>query len=1561
MANDGSVDSAVAKATVTVSPANNAPVVDLDTGAGGNDSTATFSETPSGSTPVSIAAAAGVSDPDNANLASATITLTNHPDGAAESLSVNTTGTSITASSYNSGTGVLTLTGSDTVAHYQQVLQTLKYDNSAHPPDNADRLVNVTVNDGSVDSNSATATVHVVPLDDPPVVDLNGAGAGFDTTTSFTEGSGSTTLAGAADVTDSDTANLQSADVTLTNRPDGNAESLSADTTGTSITADAYNSTTGVLHLHGADTVAHYQQVLRTVAYNNSSDTPNTTARSITFKANDGQQDSNVATATLSVTPTNDAPTVDLNGSGTGGLDTTPSFTEDGGAVSLGSNADVSDPDNANLASATITLTNHPDGNAESLSVNTTGTSITAGSYNSGTGVLTLSGSDTLAHYQQVIRTLAYNNTSQNPSSANRIVNVTVNDGSVDSATAKATISVTPVNDAPTVDMSGGGGSIDSNAAFTEDSSPQHPGSGPVALGASADAADVDNANLASADVTLTNHPDGSAESLAANTAGTSITVDAYNSTTGVLHLHGADTVAHYQQVIRTVKYDNSSNTPSSTNRDVTTKVNDGSLDSTAAHTTVTVTPTNDAPTAVNQTFNGANSAVGNTTLDVGTTASSPDKHISGSLLTGSSDPDGPSAVSVVAATGQATTAGGSVDINADGSFVFHPKAGFTGDDTFSYTVTDGMDTTTKTVTVHVQSMVWYADSAAVTNGNGTSNSPFNTLAAAAGHGLNGAGGAGDDDSPGDVIFLKGSFTGGLALENNQNVYGQRFGLVVGSDTLAAPTGSNASIAGGLVLASGNTIQAIDLGNAGGAALGGSTVGTATMDTGTNGSGSINNATGKAVDISGGTLSMAFTGVSSGSTTGSSTDAIRLDNTQGTFTGSGGTLQNATDQDVDISGTNTSDDIAFTYDGSIADTTGTVVNVSGQSGGTKDFNGTIGTAGTPAGAISLSSNTGATVRFDGGTILSTGASNAFSATGGGTVDVTDPNALGTAPDNTLATTTGRAVNIASTTIGAAGVTFRSVSASGAPNGIVLSSTGSTGPFLVSGDGSTTAGLFDRDGSGGTIGGATGDAVSLSNASNVTLRQMNINSPALDGVEATGGGSIKLSAMSIDTPGASNPAPGGDGFGTGNGVRLENVTGASAVDNNSRIYNWQASQSNAIVLHNTSTDFTSFTLDHSLVTTSATGAAGFHANINGATSGTVSLTNNEFTLIDQNAAQILNNGSGTITGIVQRNNFHDADATSGDGNNTLYLALAGSGQLNFTIGGPTAADGNTFHNLARLATLAGVLQVDSATVNKNGSTLNGTIQHNTISNDAGFVNGRRGIDVQIEASSSTHDNHNITIADNTVTNVSKQGVSVTQVTVGNSTISNSTITIQNNQLGTLASPVGTEGAVDSGSGLEYEDNFALGTDTASITTDLNIIGNSVFNNNSSAGVGTTVDLTNREIGSSNSSQLDATILGNTINNANAAGSAFRLLNSAGSGASPDTCLDLNAANTTPNSITSGANGFQLTNNAGPYAIEGMAAGSQTTAAVASFLSPRNNNQTVTAGGAAGTFQGEPTNC
>ena len=153
----------------------------------------------------------------------------------------------------------------------------------------------------------------------------------------------------------------------------------------------------------------------------------------------------NTATTTTSVTTT--VTTADTTDN-----DWTASFTENGVAVSIADiDSSIFDGDSANMQSGAITLTNQTTG--DRLLVN--GSAAASGTLASGIAwtrtdtSVTLSGSFTKAEYADAIELVQFENTTENPSTTPRIINVTVNDGTVDSNVAVATINVTPVDDAP--------------------------------------------------------------------------------------------------------------------------------------------------------------------------------------------------------------------------------------------------------------------------------------------------------------------------------------------------------------------------------------------------------------------------------------------------------------------------------------------------------------------------------------------------------------------------------------------------------------------------------------------------------------------------------------------------------------------------------------------------------------------------------------------------------------------------------------------------------------------------------------------------------------------------------------------------------------------------------------------------------------------------------------------------------------------------------------------------------------------------------------------------------
>ncbi len=254
---------------------------------------------------------------------------------------------------------------------------------------------------------------------------------------------------------------------------------------------------------------------------------------------------------------------------------------------------------------------------------------------------------------------------------------------------------------------------------------------------------------------------------------------------------------------------------------------------------------------------------------------------------------------------------------------------------------------------------------------------------------------------------------------------------------------------------------------------------------------------GPVVDITRATIDLQPTSIRS---TGSAGLGFQLDTVAGTFsTGVASVINTAASQAFVVSGGTAN----VSYAGSIASTTVQPVLISGNTAGTINLSGPVSATGL---GVALNSNTGATINFSGGLTLNTGTSTAFNATGGGTVTVT-----GAA--NTLNTTTGTALNVASTTIGASGLIFRSISSSGAVNGIVLNTTGASGGLTVTGNsgGQCGGGVSAptppativvpniADCTGGSILASTNAGIDLINTRNVSLTRMRIANGSDDGI------------------------------------------------------------------------------------------------------------------------------------------------------------------------------------------------------------------------------------------------------------------------------------------------------------------------------------------------------------------------------------------------------------------------------------------------------------------------------
>ena len=117
---------------------------------------------------VSIAAAGPtITDADGDDMVSATIVLTNAQAG--DLLVVGTLPPGISIDPSSTATQIV-LTGAASMADYQAAIQAVSYMSTSQAPSETPRVIEVTVNDGTSDSNTATTTITVNAIDDAPTI-----------------------------------------------------------------------------------------------------------------------------------------------------------------------------------------------------------------------------------------------------------------------------------------------------------------------------------------------------------------------------------------------------------------------------------------------------------------------------------------------------------------------------------------------------------------------------------------------------------------------------------------------------------------------------------------------------------------------------------------------------------------------------------------------------------------------------------------------------------------------------------------------------------------------------------------------------------------------------------------------------------------------------------------------------------------------------------------------------------------------------------------------------------------------------------------------------------------------------------------------------------------------------------------------------------------------------------------------------------------------------------------------------------------------------------------------
>jgi hypothetical protein len=720
-----------------------------------------------------------------------------------------------------------------------------------------------------------------------------------------------------------------------------------------------------------------------------------------------------------------------------------------------------------------------------------------------------------------------------------------------------------------------------------------------------------------------------------------------------------------------------------------------------------------------------------------------------------------------LAISGNTSPSNGSVSFNnATGLFTYTPNRGYTGGDSFTYTVGNGFGNVIGTVNLTVANRVWYIDVTAAGGGDGRSHTPYNTIGA---FNTVNSGGV-PNPQVGDIIILRdGNYTEGLTLRNNQRVIGDGwsgsfataagFSLALGHSVAGFsdinPTINPTGGAHGVNLASGNHIYGLTAANTStGFGFRGTSVGNLFIRE------SSKNGPGGCLDLTQGTgsVDVQFEILTGSSSTAQGVNLVNLAGTltanSGNITGSSGTAVNITGGTANITipssiTKNSAGRIVniqnrtggtVTLSGTLSQnvSTGTGINVSGCSGGAiVNFSGASKTLNTSANAaVTLASNTGATINFTGGGLdIDTTSGAGFNATGGGTVTVT-----GTG--NTINSGTGGALNIASTTIGANNVTFQSISANGASSGIILNNTGANGLTVTGTDGGD-AGTEPDAGTGGTIANTTGNGVSLTSANNISLGGMIISGTGAHGVNVSGGSNLTLVGTQVTNTGNADNEY---------GLNISNTTGALALN--------KATFNNAA---------------DNLVYVTTTGTLNFTVSNGSSFSypGSVSATANSAILIEPS-------GSGAVTASIQNSTFTDIISASAQiGANTLNA----NGSQSFTFSNNTITSGagraggvvvsgqelttTTIAINNNNFTGAGGNGVISLDVN-DSSTVVGTVNGNIIANPPGI-----GIFSAVDEAG----NSDVTMDGNTIINAGGDGIQT--VNFGGSGVSDMRLTLLNN--------------------------------------------------------------------------------------------------------------------------------------------------------------------------------------
>jgi VCBS repeat-containing protein len=392
-AGDGTSESTLAATvTVTVVADNAVPVL-------ANAGSSTYTENDPATT---ISSTLTVADADDTHFESARVKIAGGLEATDELSFAPAAG--ITAGTYDSGTGILTLTGHATTSDWQQALRDVKFRSASDHPGTS-RTIEFTVNDGTSASNTVGTAVTVTRTNDGPAIGLTNTALPYD------EGDGPVQIDTNVTITDpeSDQVSGAAVDAGASWEP-GQDELAFNDTDGAGgINLGIDDDPSGTLTLTGTATNAQYEAAIEQIFYTNNSDNPNNTPRVLSATVTDVLAATGAAdTRNINVNRVNDAPLLSNGG--------TLNYTANGPPTAITSTLTVTDIDDTHLLSAQVAITaGHESDDDLSWVDNNAGDGITLQNDNNTTDVISLTGTGTLTEYRDALRAVRYQNTGSNP------------------------------------------------------------------------------------------------------------------------------------------------------------------------------------------------------------------------------------------------------------------------------------------------------------------------------------------------------------------------------------------------------------------------------------------------------------------------------------------------------------------------------------------------------------------------------------------------------------------------------------------------------------------------------------------------------------------------------------------------------------------------------------------------------------------------------------------------------------------------------------------------------------------------------------------------------------------------------------------------------------------------------------------------------------------------------------------------------------------------------------------------------------------------------------------